>query len=119
MNENQACVAPLQKVTLALSAQGVRRPFTFIVGVGTGGLSPFEYALLEKKPGDVVRMQIAGGESALTFEHLDPPVEGLWVDGRLDLEAEVSAVEPAAPREIVQAMAASGGCGGGCGCGCG
>lgn len=127
MSETEARVAPLHRVTLQLGAKSVdgggvpaaSRPYTFIVGIGTGGLSPFEYALLDKAPGDVVELRIAERERAGTFEHLDPPLEGLWVGEALHLTAEVSTVAAAAPREIVRAMAEAGGSGCGCGCGCG
>ena len=51
------------------------------------------------------------------FEHLDPPLDFLRnILLPVHLRARVTEVSPAAPREIVQAMASVGGCG--CGCGC-
>ena len=129
MNAESLRVAPLHRVTVSLSAgtspgsadlTPEPRPFTFIVGIGTAGMSPFEYALLDKTPGEVVELQIAGDSRCGVFEHLDPPLAGVWnTGGRVHLQACVTEVVPAQSREIVRAMAASSGCGGDCGCGCG
>jgi hypothetical protein len=119
-------IAPLCKVSLDLSVQaggqaGAAQAFTFIVGVGSGGLSPFEYALLEKCAGDRVTLEIDPADVCTTFEHLQPPLAP-WAKGAglMVLEARVVAVSQADAREIVKAMAAAtGGCGGQCDCGCG
>jgi hypothetical protein len=108
---------------LSIAAGGAGRPtaYTFIVGVGSGGLSPFEYALLEKRVGDRIHLEIDPLQAAETFAHLQPPLPPLHHQiGPVALEALVTAVSQADSREIVKAMAAAtGGCGGECGCGCG
>ena len=42
----------------------------FIFGIGGDGLTPFEYALADKVPGDEVVLRVAGGEAPATFGHL-------------------------------------------------
>ncbi|MFO7685686.1 MAG: hypothetical protein R6V60_06305 [Desulfobacterales bacterium] len=120
-------IAPLCKISLELKITGAGRtsqvrPFTFIAGIASGGLSPFEYALLEKKVGDRVTVEIDPQSVAATFEHLQPPLTEMWDEaGPATLEARVIAVAQADSREIIKAMAAAtGGCGDGqCSCGCG
>jgi hypothetical protein len=118
-------ISPLCRVSLDLGVQsnaGAGRPgeYTFIVGVGSAGLSPFEYALLEKRVGDRIRLEIDPRRMEETFEHLQPPVAAPFDADPVVIEAVVTAVSRAGNREIVKAMAAAtGGCGGECGCGCG
>lgn len=123
MNTPSISIAPLCRVSLDLdidtgkSAQRVEA-YSFIVGVGSGGLSPFEYALLEKRAGDRIRLEIDPWQVNETFEHLQPPMPVLaHQGGPVVIDAVVTAVAQAEPREIVKAMAATGGCD--CGCGCG
>ena len=61
MNENPLQVAPLHRVTVVLSIDGTAGPndgaaadhcMGFILGVASGDMSPFEYALLNKVPGE-------------------------------------------------------------------
>ncbi|MBW2356175.1 MAG: hypothetical protein JRF23_05310 [Deltaproteobacteria bacterium] len=118
-------IAPLCRVSLELNAAAAdaapAMPYTFIVGVGSTGLSPFEYALLEKRVGDRIRLEIDPRQVGETFAHLQPPLPSP-IDGNAPvvLEARVTAVSRADNRQIVKAMAAAtGGCGGECGCGCG
>ena len=93
--------------------------YSFILGVASGGMSPFEYALLDKAAGDVVTLNVSRDNCREVFEHLDPPLEGIWnADQPVRLSARVADVAEVEPREIVQAMAAVGGCACDCGCGC-
>ncbi len=84
----------------------------FIFGIGGDGLTPFEYALADKAPGDEVLLQVVGGEAPATFGHLMSmlPAAG----GDFYLKARVEAVRPAEGREVVQAMASLAACGDGC-----
>jgi hypothetical protein len=123
MNTPSIPIAPLCRVSLDLgigTGESARRveAYSFIVGVGSGGLSPFEYALLEKRPGDRIRLEIDPRQVNETFEHLQPPMPVVvHQGGPVVIDAVVTAVAQAEPREIVKAMAATGGCD--CGCGCG
>jgi hypothetical protein len=129
MTEDNPKIAPMHRVTVALSVEtaggdGRETPaatfYTFILGVASGGMSPFEYALLDRAPGEVVALNISPENRHQVFEHLDSALDFLGPSfPPLRLRVEVTAVAPAAPREIVQAMASASGCGCGCGCGCG
>ena len=119
-------------VTLSADAEPERRGRTprqtelrFIFGIGSQGLTPFEYLLNGRGVGETVRFRLGPGEWAGFFAHLSPHLGSLVGgpnEGRFN--ARVERVETADGRAVVKAMAASvahggGGCGGGCGCGCG
>ena len=100
--------------------------FEFIFALGQGGMSPFEYELVNKSEGEAVLLHINKQTFSIFFEHLNPPIADLF-DGRdnIFLNAKIKAVTAADNRDIVKALAqmtAHGGggcdCGGGCGCGC-
>ncbi len=126
MTEPQS-ISPLTKVSLELSVS-VDPPtgqhpepttdFSFVFGIGTQGLSPFEMELLGKQPGDHMRMRVGAGQAAEYFEHLlGPLLKSLDTEPPLDFNLEVQAVSRVSDRELVQALAQKGG-EGGCGCGC-
>ena len=100
--------------------------FEFIFGIGSGGLTPFEYELADLDAGDNLNLQLRSADTQRFFEHLYPSVRGLFLDcSELFLNVRVTAIGPAEGREIIKAMAdmtarseGGGGCGGGCGCGC-
>ncbi|MFZ0240134.1 MAG: hypothetical protein WAL90_00710 [Desulfobacterales bacterium] len=91
---------------------------TFIYGLGTAGLTPFEYSLAGKTTGDVVAISVRANEAALTFGHLHPLVK-IPTAAEVHLKVRVEKIEPAGGREIISAMAAAAECGCDCGCGCG
>ena len=127
-------VQPLQNVQVALLAES--RPgaadlispplvFTWVHGVASSGLTPLEYALLGKKPGESVSVEVKTAALCEYFGHIDDALPQLLVvSSTLDtvhMQLEVVAVSAAADREVVAATARSlshGGCGGSCGCGC-
>ena len=120
-------VGNLKKITLTIEAGTsthkmdiTARPqsMTFVYGLGTTGLSPFEYALADKSTGDVVQVSIRPGELARTFGHLQPPFETKPdATDEVHLRVRVDKIKPAESREIISAMAATAECG--CDCGCG
>ncbi len=124
-------VEALKKVGVTVSAgsrpgksdlTGGPAAMDFIFGLGVEGLTPFEYSLAGKSPGDAVQVPVAPGEMAKTFCHLNgrlPPMSK--ATGTFYVTARVDTVAPADSREVVQAMALMSQCGGeeGCGCGCG
>jgi len=128
-------VENLKKITLSFKAGTLpdtmdltpKYPrFEFIFALGKEGMSPFEYALVNKTEGEEVLLHIHKQAFYGIFEHLNPPLWDLF-DGREDvyLKSKIAAVDAADNREIVKAMAemaAHGGgacdCGGSCGCGC-
>jgi hypothetical protein len=117
----------LKKITLTIEAgtsanemDTAARPqsMTFVYGVGTAGLTPFEYALADKSTGDVVPVSIRPGELTRTFGHLQPPFETKPDDtAEVHLRVRIDKIKPAEGREIISALAAAAECG--CDCGCG
>jgi len=94
--------------------------FDFIYGVGVGGLCPFELQLAGKAVDESVSLRLDRNRIGVFFEHLRPPITGLF--GHRDhivISATVRRIEAAQTREIVRAVAASAGGEGGCNCGCG
>jgi len=95
---------------------------TFIYGIGTTGMPPFECVLAGKGEGDQITFRAAKAEADDFFGHLAPLVAALF-----DRQAEaffhthILRIETPEAREVVKAMAemAAGGQGGGCDCGCG
>ena len=124
-------VEPLKKITLTFQAgsspdQTDLTPenpeFSFIFGVAPGGMTPFEYELVDKAEAEDVRLHLNKDAFDKFFEHLKPPIWDLF-EGRHEiyLNVKIQKISTADNREIVKAMAdmtAHGG-GGGCDCGCG
>lgn len=119
----------LKKVTLKvtpLSASdgagvaGSARDVEFIFGVGPQGLSPFEYELAGRQPGDTVHISVLPGKAGEIFCHMQPWFCGMAAhqDG-LHLGVTIVDVSDAEHREVVRALANSAACGSDCGCGCG
>jgi hypothetical protein len=117
----------LKKITLTIEAGTsvdrmdiTARPqsVTFVYGLGTTGLTPFEYGLADKSRGDMVQVSIRPGELARTFGHLQPLFETVLDDtAEVHLRVRIDNIIPAEGREIISAMAAAAECG--CDCGCG
>ncbi|MGD8211312.1 MAG: hypothetical protein PVH37_25490 [Desulfobacterales bacterium] len=97
--------------------------FEFIFGLGSGGMTPFEYELVDKHEGQSVLIHLKKENLDRFFEHLNPPLLELFdVRNHIYLKVRIDAVTPAENREIIKAMAdmaAHGGTGCDCGCGCG
>jgi hypothetical protein len=96
---------------------------TFICGIGSGGLSPFELSLYGKKAAETIRFRVAAADAREFFAHLWGPVT---MKAKISLfpplaffEVKVVAIVDAQNTEVVKALANSAaGCGGSCGCGC-
>ena len=95
----------------------------FIFGLGPGGMTPFEYELVDRAEGESVLIHLKKENFLSFFEHLDPPLlDGFEVKDQLYLKVNIDDVTPAESREVIKAladMAAHGGTGCECGCGCG
>lgn len=125
-------VGNLKKITLSLQA-GTSQDTTnltpkhpgleFIFGLGSGGITPFEYELADKAEGAGVLIHLEKEVFYSFFEHINPPLMDLFnVRDDVYLKVKINAVTPAENREIVKAMAdiaAHGGAGCDCSCGCG
>jgi hypothetical protein len=130
-----ATIQHLKKVTLSLSAGSEPGKFNlssspvdfeFIYGVASYGLCPFESALADKRPGDILTINVSTNEGHEYFGHFFPSLRktlGIQImPVMLSLQIEVSRVIDAEAREVVQSLAKAlshGGCGGSCDCGCG
>jgi hypothetical protein len=118
----------LKRVHLKVSvdATGSARSFSFIFGVASDGLCPFESILAGAQPGGDFALTVSSVQfhdffghllSALRREVLPSPIPST-----VHLQGTIVGIEQPSAREIVQAVAqatAQGGCGGDCGCGCG
>ena len=89
--------------------------FDFIYGLGSGGLTPFEYTLAELHCGDTVQLHIHTNEIDTYFEHIQLPVfYNVQKLPSFYLNILVHDVRKAEPREVIKAMASIAGCG--CSC---
>jgi hypothetical protein len=127
MPNYSAAIDTLSKVTLDLEAGTAPgswdltpRPerFEFIFGIGSSGLTPFEYQLAGLSEGEAVTMPVKQSEAWQFFGCLRPPIPQLAGNNEVFfLHARVLRVARAESREVVKAMAdqaACGDCGGDC-----
>ena len=93
---------------------------TFIFGIGAGGLTDFEYALIDKQVGDEVSIAFQRDQVTAYFEHLAATVRDVLPERRdYRLNITIADVQAADNREVIQAMAKLAACESECGCGCG
>jgi hypothetical protein len=124
-------VEPLRKISVTLQAGAApgnmnlplpRPELIFICGIGTGGMTPFEYLLAGRGPGDEICFRVMRPDKEHFFEHLVPAFSAPFKDrDEVHFQVEITGIGPADGREIVRAMAeltAHAGSGG-CDCGCG
>ena len=124
MNENLQVVGPLKKIRLLLEAgTGPDKldlslepiPFEFILGVGSQGLSPFEFQLADKKEGDGLSLHIRVEELSDLFQHLLIPSLAIPESiSAIHLNVKIVKVSQADPKEVIKAMAEAAGCGDHC-----
>ena len=94
--------------------------FTFIYGLGPAGLTPFEYALAGKAKGDKVCLHMKSEEINRIFLHIHLPfIHEFRNREDFFLMADITAINDASSREVVQAMAAMAECESHCDCDCG
>jgi hypothetical protein len=124
-------VEPLQKISVTLRAGATpgdmnlplpRPGLTFICGIGTGGMTAFEYLLAGRGAGEEISFHVTRSGMEPFFEHLAPAFSAPFKDrDEVHFQVGISRIEPADGREVVRAMAeltAHAGSGG-CDCGCG
>lgn len=96
--------------------------FDFIYGVGRHGATAFELSLSGKTIGDVIRLNVSASQAMSFFGPLFSSLQILLgmqiVPNEFTLSFEVTKIATPENREVVQALAKSGGCGGSCDCGC-
>jgi len=126
-------VESLKKVQLSIDAKqeagkklfSEPKYFSFIFGSSSNGLCPLELALIEKREGDVINMELTPTNMNEFCSHLLKPLrqtlELQILPNVLSLTCTIVNIEDADNKEIVQAIAQSignDGCGGDCDCGC-
>ena len=122
-------VENLTKVTLRLEAGTTADcmdltpavlEFEFILGIGSGGMCPFEYQLVNKAVGEEIGIQVEKETLYPLFEHLQPPIMNLFEKhDTLHLKIKILDVEQPEDNEIIKAMAETASHHHGCDCGCG
>jgi hypothetical protein len=113
--ETEDKISALKKITLSLEAGTTDHSmdlspqpllFEFIFGLGTGGLTPFEFQLAGKTPGDEIRLHLKRQEIPQVFQHLIIPPLNIpehWES--FYLRVRVIKMIPADQREVVKALA--------------
>jgi len=91
--------------------------FEFIFGLGSNGITPFEYELANKAPGEQFQFNVRHQEFSQFFEHFTQPIRNII--GRCDcdlfMQGLVDKVSTPSNREIIKAMAeGTSGCEDGC-----
>lgn len=129
MQEKRYKVEPMKKICLRYTAgtsEGAddlvspAEAFEFVYGIAPDGLTPFEYALADKYPGDRIQYRVERERIIETFGHLLSNMGKIPAhQDRFYLNIEVADIQETNQREMIQAMAAATACGGDCGCGCG
>ena len=104
-------VEPLQKISITIRAEaapgGMHLPlphpeFTFICGIGIGGMTPFEYLLAGRGPGDEIAFRITRPDMEQFFEHLALAFSAPFKDrDEVHFQVGVAGIGPADGREIV------------------
>ena len=118
-------IESLKKVSLKIAAANTPEemglttepvPFEFIFGTGVNGITPFEYALVDKEPGEQFQFTVQGQDFHRFFEHLTPSMHQIvgHCDSDVYVQGHVEKVSTPSNREIVKAMAGLSGCGDGC-----
>ena len=117
MNEPKEKVGPLKKIHLSIEAgktldsmdltpSPIR--FDFIFGLGSGGLTPFEYELAEKEVGETIALSLQRDRIPDMFEHLWPYLPAFPGDAKtLYLRVHLIGLSPANQREVIKALAES------------
>jgi len=133
MTENSQTIDALKKIFLTYTAGTapesrdlvqMPRKLEFVYGIGTEGLTSFEYALAGKVAGESGRIEVNPGGFDEIFGHIISKNDMFptgWIDpGRFYVQYAIAGISDTSPSEVVKSIAAAvGGCEGGCGCGCG
>jgi hypothetical protein len=122
-------VENLTKVTLRLEAgtaadrmdiTPTALEYEFIFGIGSGGMCPFEYQLVNKAVGEEIGMQVNRKELYSLFEHLHPPIMNLFENhDALHLKIKILGIAKPDNTEVIKAMSEMASHHHACDCGCG
>lgn len=101
-----------------LTSQPLKK--TFIFGIGSDGLTPFECELENKSPGDEIIIDVERSQILSRFGSMAQfIVDNVETSDSFYLRVEIVNIESPENREIVEAMAENLKHGDGCECGCG
>jgi hypothetical protein len=124
VNQKREGIKPLDKIHLLVEAGNgpdlmnrTEKPqdFQFIFGLGTAGLTPFEYQIADKKQGEIITIEIKIDEMNEIFQHLSPlPVKIPDQEETLFLKIKILEIKKAEPKEVIKAMAEIAACGDQC-----
>jgi hypothetical protein len=119
-------VQPLKKVTLSVNAcaqpEGKHsdqesQTFELIFGLGTEGLTPFEFLLSKKSQGDTFSLKLHPNDICQTFRHIALPHFDFPESAEsIFFTFQMIKIEEAENREVIKAMAELSSCGGSCEC---
>ena len=122
-------VEHLKKVTLKVEAGTTAErmdltpnglEYEFVFGIGSGGMCPFEYHLVNKNVGEIVLLHLSTEALDHFFGHLHlPALELFKKNDSLFLKARILKVAKPDSKEVVKALAQFTAHPGGCDCGCG
>lgn len=88
---------------------------TFVFGVGSSGLTPFEAQLADRPSGDQLDLQLPADGLHAFFGHIFPPFNRLVEPhGTIFLHVQIDEITQAEPREVVKALAEVANCGDHC-----
>jgi hypothetical protein len=114
----------LKKVTLSLEAGTSSdhmnitpgpTEFEFVFGLGTFGLTPFEFALADKMCGDEILVRLRQENLQRYFEHINLPIFRYTKDHiSFYLKVRIVNVSRADGKELLKAMAHIANCGDSC-----
>ena len=129
MGNQSLAVDMLRKISLSIEAGTssgtmdlTKKPFEmdFIFGIGSNGLTPFEYELADKHQGHVFEVRVPRRSASIFFEHLAFSIlKNIEFQDDFFLKASILNISTPESREIIKAMATKSGCGDDCNCGCG
>lgn len=125
--KDNTTVDNLKKVTLLIEAGSSQDnmdftsaplPYEFIFGIGSSGLTDFEYKLAGKSKGESVYLPVSRDIIPELFGHLRFPLHGLsGLPDIFHLNIKIDEVSMPQNKEIIKAMSQV--TGDDCGCGCG
>ena len=117
----------MQKITISLDTRETRSEqapqrvdephptIEFVYGLGSSGLTPFEFALAEKTAGDEIQLHLRRDQLPAFFGHIPyPAVYAAEGSESIVLKASVLSISPASSREVVRTLADIANCGDSC-----
>jgi len=94
-------------------------PWEIIFGIGSEGITPFEYEIVNRSIDDEILIRLTREEIPFKFKHLTQFIlENIETRDFFYLKVRIVNISKADSREVVKALAGNVKHGNGCGCGC-